>query len=280
MALSMAPRHLAGNWESQTHTHSSLVPYPTYTMPKVSVIIPALNEAESLPGVLPRIPSWIHEVLLVDGHSTDDTIAVARRLRPDIRVVMQEGRGKGAALRAGVTAATGDIVVMLDADGSTDPAEIPAFVETLLAGADFAKGSRFLKGAGTDDMPLHRRLGNGVFVVLANVLFGSKYSDITYGYNAVWRKHQDAMALEIDGWANEIIGNIRVARHGLNVVEVPSFEQPRLAGEAKLKTWSAGWTILKAMVAERFHPLPRIGSKVRSMELEPMMPMEPVGAEA
>jgi glycosyltransferase involved in cell wall biosynthesis len=280
MALSMAPRHLAGNWESQATTHSSLVPYPAHNMPKVSVIIPALNEAESLPHVLPRIPSWVHEVMIVDGHSTDDTIAVARRCRPDIRIVMQEGKGKGAALRTGFGAATGDIVVMLDADGSTDPAEIPAFVETLLAGADFAKGSRFLKGAGTDDMPLHRRMGNGVFVVLANVLFGSKYSDITYGYNAVWRKHQDALALEIDGWANEIIGNIRVTRHGLNVVEVPSFEQPRLAGEAKLHTWSAGWVILKAMIAERFRPLARTDVSERSIALEPVMPREPVAAEA
>src|SRR5437868_14684742 len=105
----------------------------------VSVVIPTLNEAENLPHVLPRIPDWVDEVLLVDGHSTDRTVEVARELRPDIRIMMQEGRGKGAALRTGFTAASGDLIVMLDADGSTDPAEIPAFVGALLAGADLAK---------------------------------------------------------------------------------------------------------------------------------------------
>jgi glycosyltransferase involved in cell wall biosynthesis len=270
MSLSMAPRHLTGRWESPATPQSAQTSI-VQSRPTVSVLIAALNEAESLPQVLPRIPSWVHEVLLVDGHSTDETIAVARRVRPDIRIIMQEGKGKGAAIRTGFAHATGDIVVMIDADGSTDPAEIPAFVEALLAGADFAKGSRFLKGAGTDDMPLLRRLGNGAFVLTANVLFGSSYTDITYGYNAVWRKHADAMALEIDGWANEIIGNIRVCRHGLNVVEVASFELPRIAGEAKLGTWSAGWAILKAMIAERFQPLPQVErSAVAVVPQEPL----------
>ncbi len=87
----------------------------------MSVVIPALNEAANLPHVLPRIPPWVHEVLLVDGHSTDGTAEVAQRLYPAIRLVKQEGRGKGAALRSGFAAARGDVIVMLDADGSTDP---------------------------------------------------------------------------------------------------------------------------------------------------------------
>jgi glycosyltransferase involved in cell wall biosynthesis len=126
---------------------------------QVSVVIPALNEAPNLIHVLPRIPPWVHEVLLVDGHSSDDTVAVARRLRPDIRIVPQVGYGKGAALRTGFATA-GDIIVMLDADGSTDPAEMPAFLGLLLAGADFVKGSRFLQGGGSADPTLHRRLGH------------------------------------------------------------------------------------------------------------------------
>jgi glycosyltransferase involved in cell wall biosynthesis len=220
----------------------------------VSVIIPTLNEAENLPFVLPRIPAGVHEVILVDGHSTDDTVAVAKRIMPSIRVIQQEGRGKGAALRAGFAAATGAIIVHIDADGSTDPAEIPAFVGALMAGADYAKGSRFLQGGGTDDMTPLRSLGNKAFVTLANVLFRTKFSDITYGYNAFWTQHQYSLATEIDGWANEIVGNIRAARCGLRVVEVASFERPRIAGVAKLETFSAGWTILKAMFAERLRP--------------------------
>src|SRR5690242_18742358 len=86
---------------------------------RVTVVIPALNEAECLPHVLPRLPAWVDEVLLVDGQSTDGTIEIARRLRPDVRIVAQQGRGKGAALRTGLMQATGDIIVTLDADGST-----------------------------------------------------------------------------------------------------------------------------------------------------------------
>lgn len=224
---------------------------------RVSVIIPALNEAENLPHVLPRIPTWVDEVILVDGHSTDDTVAVAQAVLPSIRIIMQEGRGKGAALRTGFAAATGDIVVMVDADGSTDPAEIPAFVGALLAGADFVKGSRFLQGAGTDDMPLLRKLGNWALTTMANTCFGTHYTDITYGFNAAWRRCAADMALEIDGWANEIVTCLRVASRGLSVVEVASFEHERIAGTAKLSTFSAGWTILKAILNERLRAEPR-----------------------
>jgi hypothetical protein len=232
-----------------------MIPISFYRSLKVSVVIPALNEAENLPYVLPRIPHWVHEVLLVDGNSTDDTVAVAQELCPDIRVIAQEGRGKGAALRSGIAAATGDIVVMLDADGSTDPTEIPAFVGALLAGADFAKGSRFLQGAGTVDMPRHRQLANALMVMLANMLFRTHFTDITYGYNAVWNSRREALALEFDNWASEIITNIRVARRGLRVVEVACFEHRRIAGEAKLQAFPAGWQILKAMLGERFRPI-------------------------
>ncbi len=224
----------------------------------VSVVIPALNEAESLPHVLPRIPADVYEVILVDGNSTDDTVAVARQLRPDIRIITQRTHGKGAALREGFEAATGAIVVHLDADGSTAPEEVHSFVNTLLAGADYAKGSRFAAGGESDDItPLHW-FGNRVFVTLTNILFGSHFSDITYGYNAMWRENHRLLAPEIDGWANEIIGNIRAFRRGLNIVEVGSHEAPRIAGEAKLHTFSAGWTILKAIVVERIQRLPSV----------------------
>ncbi len=218
----------------------------------VSVVIPALNEAQNLPAVLPRIPSWVNEVLLVDGHSTDDTVAVARSLRPDIRIIQQEGKGKGAALRTGFNAASGDIIVMLDADGSTDPVEIPAFIGALLAGADFAKGSRFLQGAGTADMPLHRRLGNWCFVLCVRVLFGGSYSDLCYGYNAFWKHVIDQLDLDGDGFEIETMMNVRALRAGFKVAEVPSFEDKRHYGEGRLRTFPDGWRVLKTIFREYF----------------------------
>lgn len=233
---------------SQPKRPSSVIPEHV----TVSVVIPAMNEEKNLPHLLPLIPEWVHEIVLVDGNSKDRTVEVAREICPRIRIIQQEGRGKGAALRTGFLKSTGDIIVMLDADGSMDPREIPSFVGALLAGADVVKGSRFVQGAGTTDMPLYRKLGNAALTTAANILFGTAYTDITYGFNAAWRHSAPGLALEIDGWSHEIVNILRAARHGLKVVEVACFEHSRIAGEAKLQAFSAGWAILKEMVRERF----------------------------
>jgi|GEM_PF-500529 len=232
------------------HTTQPISAVPTAELPKVSVVIPALNEAQNLSHVLPYIPHWVHEVLLVDGHSVDDTVEVARSLRPDIVIVQQQGKGKGAALRSGFAAVTGDIIVMLDADGSTDPREIPAFVGTLLAGADFAKGSRFLQGGGTADMPLYRKCGNWGFVWGVRLLFGGNYSDLCYGYNAFWTHVLPQLNLNGDGFEIETMMNVRALRAGMNVAEVPSFEAERVHGTGRLRTIPDGWRVLKTIVRE------------------------------
>jgi len=217
---------------------------------RVSVVIPALNEAGNLKYVLPRIPRWVHEVLLVDGESTDGTPRVAEQLLPGIRVVAQQGRGKGAALRSGFAAATGDIIVMLDADGSTDPAEIPAFVGVLLGGADFVKGSRFLQGGGTEDMPIHRQIGNRAFVMLVQLLIGGRFTDLCYGYNAFWSQTIRSLDLDGDGFEIETMMNVRALKAGFKVAEVASFEAKRVSGIARLQTIPDGWRVLKTIFRE------------------------------
>lgn len=219
-------------------------------LPRVSFVVPTLNEAKNLPWLLPRIPNWAHEIIIVDGRSTDDTVAVARRLR-DVKVVMEPRRGKGAALRAGFRAATGDIIVMIDADGSMIPEEAVVFVSTLIAGADLVKGSRFLQGAGTDDMSLFRMLGNWGLTQIVRLLYGGVFSDLCYGYMAFWTKHVVTLDCDCDGFEIETLINVRALKNHLNIVEVASFEAPRISGESNLRAIPDGWRVLKTILRER-----------------------------
>nr|MDT0656465.1 glycosyltransferase family 2 protein [Micromonospora sp. DSM 115978] len=241
---------------------------PSYAIPRprpsVSVIVPTRNEERNLPYVFERLPGDLHEVILVDGGSTDRTVEVARELRPDIRVVQQTRTGKGNALACGFSAATGEIVVMIDADGSTDPAEIPRFVDTLLTGADFAKGSRFRSGGDSHDITKLRRLGNEGLNGIVNVLFGTSYTDLCYGYNAFWRRLLPALDLPDparprpadggklwgDGFEIETLINIRVAAHGYRIREVASVEHARIHGDSNLNTVRDGTRVLRTILSE------------------------------
>ncbi|MFI5915948.1 glycosyltransferase family 2 protein [Dactylosporangium sp. NPDC051541] len=230
--------------------------------PTVTVVIPALNEAKNLPHVLTDMPP-VDEVVLVDGGSTDDTVEVARRLCPSIRIVQQTRRGKGNALACGFAAATGDIIVMIDADGSTDPGEIPRFTAALRAGADFAKGSRFAPGAGSSDITRLRRFGNRCLNQLVNVLFGTSFTDLCYGYNAFWADclpifrldattaaRADGRKLWGDGFEIETMLNLRAARAQLRVSEVPSFEHRRIHGASNLNAATDGLRVLRTIAHE------------------------------
>jgi glycosyltransferase involved in cell wall biosynthesis len=215
------------------------------------VVIPAKNEAENLHFILPLLPDEVTEVLLVDGWSTDGTADVARRLRPDVRLVDQTHAGKGSALASGFEAATGDIIVMLDADGSADPGEIPAFVRALQDGADFAKGTRYGEGAGSQDITRLRSLGNRMLTDMVNVLFNTRYSDLCYGYNAFWAHCLPVLDVDCTGFEVETLINIRASVAGLDVREVPSFEHSRITGVSNLHAVRDGLRVLGTIAKER-----------------------------
>ncbi|MDD5191316.1 MAG: glycosyltransferase family 2 protein, partial [Dehalococcoidales bacterium] len=186
--------------------------------PPITVLVCTLNEEKNLQYVLPKIPDWVDEVLLVDANSTDKTVEIARQMIPGIRVLMQKDKGKGNAMRYGIQQAKGEIVVMLDADGSTDPAEIQSFISPLVNGYDFAKGSRFLKTRPV--MPELRQFGNKMFAILTNILYGTRYTDMCAGLNAF---HKGIISkLDPDGtsFLDEPTLNIRLKKKGFKVMEV------------------------------------------------------------
>jgi glycosyltransferase involved in cell wall biosynthesis len=233
---------------------------PLAQRPRVSVVIPARNEARNIPIVLAALPAdCVDEVILVDGGSTDGTIGAALAARQDILVVLQTRKGKGNALAAGFEAATGEYIVMIDADGSMDPEEIRDFVAALDAGADYAKGSRFARGGGSADITVVRRLGNMFLNGTTNLLFRTRFSDLCYGYNAFRRECVAAFALPPahddsveaywgDGFEIETLINVRVAKAGMRIA---SFEAERIFGESNLRTFRDGFRVLATILRER-----------------------------
>jgi glycosyl transferase family 2 len=236
--------------------------------PRVSVVVPTRNEARNLEVVLPAIAAVrpaVHEIIVVDGDSVDGTIETAQRVLPWVKVITQTRKGKGNAMACGFKAAAGDVIVMFDADGSADPAEIPAFVRALIDGADFAKGSRFVRGGGSDDITLLRKSGNAGLNGVANALFGTSYTDLCYGYNAFWADilpvldlppidrppPADGSMLWGDGFEIETVLNCRVAAAGLKITEVPSMERERIFGQTNLRTFADGSRVLRTLAAER-----------------------------
>lgn len=239
--LAMTPHH-SENCDSQSGRPLS---------PTVSVIIPTLNEAGNLPYVLNTIPDWVNEIIVVDGRSLDDTERIARLLHPKIRIVEQHQRGKGAALRLGLSEARGDIVVIMDADGSMNGAEIAKFRDALLAGADYAKGSRFAPGGGSVDITPLRRFGDRGICALIRVLFGARYTDGTYGFKAFWADRKGAIPIDTDGFEVELLIDIRAHRARLRTVEVPCFETHRVHGVSNLNAARDGLRCFRIIVKER-----------------------------
>lgn len=267
----VGPRHPHGRWERRDFG----------SRPTVTTVIPTLNEEANLPHVLERLPPAVDELIVVDGHSTDATVDVTQTLRPDARVLLQDRQGKGNALACGFAAARGDIIVTVDADGSTDPEEIPNFIAPLIEGADFVKGSRYMEGGGSDDITLVRSCGNRALGTSVNLLFGTSYTDLCYGFNAFWRRCLPHLHVTCDGFEVETVINVRAAKAGLNIVEIPSYEQPRIHGLSNLKAWRDGWRALRVILGERFSRLPEPSDAWRPEfdELEVASESEPAMAQ-
>jgi glycosyltransferase involved in cell wall biosynthesis len=223
----------------------------TVTRHTVSLVVPAHNEARNIPWVFEQIPACVDEVILVDGDSSDATLRMAAQCLPTVRSVPQTGKGKGNALRTGFQAATGEYVVMLDADGSMWPGEIPHYLHFLDNGYDFVKGSRFVAGGGSLDLTRIRSLGNRALLTVVNRLYDAMLTDLCYGYCAFRRSFLDELDLRSTGFEIEAEMVAHALRSGLRIAEVPSLELPRRNGRSHLHAVSDGRRVLRTLLAER-----------------------------
>lgn len=220
----------------------------------VTLVIPAKNEARNLASVLEEVPACVDELILVDGRSSDSTRRMAKSCYPDVRIITDPESGKGHALRAGFRAATGDIIVAIDADGSMSPREIPAFLYFLENGFDFVKGSRFMGGGASLDITRLRRLGNRALLAVANQLYSVQLTDLCYGFFAFRSQYLDDLDLCSGGFEIETELTVRAVKAGLRIAEVPSLEMPRRSGRSNLRSIPDGYRVLQTLLRESRRP--------------------------
>ena len=213
----------------------------------ISLVVPTLNEALNIKEVFSNIPEFVDEIIVVDGNSTDGTRDEILKIRKDAKIIIEKPRGKGSAIRTGFEKATGDLIIMMDADGSHDPKEIPRLLEPVLDGYEASKGSRLLPGGGSDDFTPFRRLGNNIFVAMVNVMYGAHYTDLCYGYRAFKRETLEKLNCISDGFEIETEQSVLMRKKSVKVKEIPSFEARRRNGNSNLNSIRDGWRILSVI---------------------------------
>lgn len=223
----------------------------------MTIVIPALNEERNIANVIRELKQiGFSDILVIDGNSRDQTVRVAREL--GVNLMFQNGHGKGNALRQVFRygAFGGNIVIMMDADGSMNPKELLSFVEALKPGIDVVKGSRFMRGGYSEDMTFARRVGNLLFVALVNLFMRTRYTDLCYGFAAFRREAIESLYPSLRSGYFEIETEIFVKskKLGLKVVEVPSVELRRKNGKSNLKAVEDGFLILKTIFREFVFP--------------------------
>lgn len=219
---------------------------------KTSIIVPARNEEANIADVLRELRRiGYDDILVIDGNSKDGTAEIAKKY--GARVIRQNGVGKGAAIRQVLGQVNGaDIVVLMDADGSMRPREIPFFAETLDSDADVVKGSRFLPGGYSEDMNLLRKIGNHFLMSLVNLFWSANYTDLCYGFVAFRKDALEKIAplLASENFEIEAEIFIKAKKLELEVREIPSIELRRKYGKSNLKIFLDGFRILREIISE------------------------------
>lgn len=212
--------------------------------------MPTLNEAHCIEKTISEIPpDTVDEVIVVDGHSTDGTVQIVRRLGH--RVILQKTKGYGSAFAEGVDSASGDIIVLMDADGSHNPADIPLLVQKIQEGFDYVMAIRYAPGCRSDDDTLVRHVGNMFFTFLVNLIHKVYVADALYLFTAARRDKLQEIAPTSPGFEYCVEILIKAHYRGMKIYQIPSIERPRRGGRSKVNAFLDGLRILKTILFVR-----------------------------
>ena len=218
---------------------------------KVTVIIPTLNEIDCIKNVLEELIKFTDgEILVVDGNSTDGTPELVKDL--GIKVITQDGKGYGDAMKTGLNHANGDIIIPFDADGSYDPKDISNLVEQIDDNNDVVFGSRYLPQSGSHDDTIIRYIGNWFFTFLLNIIHGVKISDSLFLYVAAKKEVFKSINMVSSGFEFCIEFPIKMKKAGFNYKEIPSFERKRIGGKSTVNAFFDGSRILWYLIKLKF----------------------------
>jgi dolichol-phosphate hexosyltransferase len=218
---------------------------------EITIAIPALNEAGTIADIIQGCKMHSDDVLVIDGHSTDDTLKISRDL--GVRVILDHGKGKGEAIRSAIPHLNREIVVFVDADGSHDPDDIPRLVQPILNDeADHVSGSRLLGGSselhgGFDEC--FRLMGSSFITACINNRFKVTLSESQNGFRAIRTELLRNLGLceDITTIEQEMI--MKTLKKGYRMAEVPTHEQKRKAGYSKIEVKRVAfryvWTLFK-----------------------------------
>ena len=214
-------------------------------MPNLTLIIPAKNEAESLPSVLNELKNFNFNKIVILESSDKSTIESIRNY--DCEILFQNEKGYGNALIQGINNAKTEYLCIFNADGSFDPKYLDEMLE-LCKNRDLVFASRYLKEAGSDDDTILTKIGNYIFSLLGNIFFSLKLSDILYTYVLGKTESFQKLDLKSNDFCFCVEMPIKAKRLGMDITDTPSFERKRIAGEKKVNEFKDGLKILLFMI--------------------------------
>lgn len=216
---------------------------------KITLFVPTLNEIDGMKAVMPHVrKKWVDEILVLDGGSTDGTVEYAKS--KGYRVVMQKSKGITNASLEGIKAANGDYIISFSPDGNSLPEAIPSLVKKINEGYDMVIGSRYLKGAKSEDDDMITAFGNWMFTKMINICFGGKYTDSLVMVRAFRKDIVKDIHENIHRAGLEPILSIQCAKEKLKVTEIPASEPKRIGGKRKMNPILNGLAILRLIFAE------------------------------